>query len=276
MQFTHLASRIYRRSLTSRCGVFLARAETGVLDPGSDHTNATDVLQAHGVDVERIHRLYPHTLRYPPGRILATIAALKDIDVHDVRTLNRDPLLWKSDPRCWAPRLAMLRDMGFDAPKLVAVCPGVLRRPPETLRTKVETLSRLGLDAAKVVRFCPTVFNYSEDRIRGTLAFFNEVSMDGVRVVNSSPAVLCCSVDTKLRPIFRFVTVEMGRDITELQRNPVCFTFSLDGRLRPRHLFATLHSKRHRNIGTFFRYSDPRFAKFIGRPVGEYHTWLSL
>jgi len=75
----------------------------------------------------------------------------------------------------------------------------------------VETLSRLGLDAAKVVRFCPTVFNYSEDRIRGTLAFFNEVSMDGVRVVNSSPAVLCCSVDTKLRPIFRFVTVEMGR-----------------------------------------------------------------
>ena len=105
---------------------------------------------------------------------------------------------------------------------MITRCPAVLGLPPATLQAKVELLKALGLDPAKVVKHCPTIFNYSEARIRGTLAFLNGVGLDGRRIANNRPTVLCYSVDTKLRPIVQFVTIDMGRDICELQWHYAC------------------------------------------------------
>jgi hypothetical protein len=67
----------------------------------------------------------------------------------------------------------------------------------------------------------------------------------------------------------------MGCDISELQRNPACFGLSLDGRLRPRYAFAELHSRHQAGLSHMFFPTDPRFARFVGRPLDEYQTWLA-
>lgn len=63
----------------------------------------------------------------------------------------------------------------------------------------------------------PWVLKKGSDRIRHILAFLDGVGLGGVRLANAFPAVLGCSVDTKLRPVVHFVTLTMGRSVTELQ-----------------------------------------------------------
>jgi len=178
------------------------------------------------------------------------------------------------DPDSWQDRLSFLRDLDLDVVKIVSANPRILSISPETLRVRVETLSRSGLDVAKVVGSCPRVLDYGKERISGHIAFLKEVGLDSVRVINAFPSVLCFNVDTKLRPNFRFLTFEIDRDISELQRNPACLGMSLDGRLRPRHAFATLHSKQHASFRTLFAYTDRKFARLVGVTYDDYQTWL--
>jgi len=243
-------------------------------DSHTGYADAADVLKAHRIDFERVQRLYPHALRYPPDRILATIAAFKTFNADYVKIFSRRPQVCSMDPSSWETRLAVLRELDLDVAKVISGCSAALFIPSDTLRAKVEALSQMGLKAAKVVRHCPSVFGFSEDRIRRTLAFLNGVGLDGVRVVNASPVVLSYSVETKLRPILNFVTIEMGRGIDELQRNPVCFSYSLDGRLRPRYAFATLHSRPHLGLGTLFLHSDQRFAHVLGQTLAKESTYF--
>jgi hypothetical protein len=247
----------------------------GTPSPHSKNAETGTVLAAHGVEVARVRRLYPHALRYPPARILATITALKDAKVDHVKALHRAPRLLGMDPQSWEARFAVFRELNLNPVKAISTCPSLLCQPSATLRFHLDALSHLGLDAVQVVRLCPSVLNYSGDRIRGTLDYLHGLGLDSVRFVNRRPGVLCFRVDTKLKPIVHFVTVEMGRDIAELQHNPACLSLSLDRRLRPRYAFAALHSKQMLGLSTLFFTSDLRFAKSIGRPLAEYEDWLS-
>jgi hypothetical protein len=236
---------------------------------------ALDVFAAHGVDVARVRRMYPHALQYEPARILETIAALKSLSVDFVKVLNRWPALWRVDPRCWEERVAVLRDMGVDVARVLTGCPAVLGFPPDTLRAKGTALSRMGLKAAHVVKLCPTVFGFSDDRIRHTLAFLDGVGLDGVRLANAFPAVLGFSVDTKLRPVVHFVTLTMGRAVTELQNCPACFGYSLKGRLVPRYAFAVLHHKQHHSLRDLYGPRDECFVLSLAQPLAAYHDFLA-
>jgi hypothetical protein len=243
--------------------------------PKTEYADAAEAMAAHRIDLERVRRFYPPALRYPPARILHTIAALKELNVDYAKALNRWPHLCSSLPEHWEDRLTILRGMNLDVAKMVTSYPAIVSHLPDTLRAKVEALSRMGLDAAKVVRLCPTVFCYTENRLRGTLSFLDGVGLNGVQIVNAVPVVLSCSVDTKLRTIVQFVTVEMARDIKELQRSPEVFTRSLERRLRPRYAFATLHSKQCSSMGVLFVYTDRRFSLHVGQPLHVYQAWLS-
>jgi hypothetical protein len=254
------------------------RLTSGACDiacPKTEYADASEAMAAHGIDLQRVRRFYPPALQYPPARILNTIASLRELNVVYAKALNRWPYLWCKPVEHWEDRLAILREMNLEVSRIITLYPAVFSNPPHTLRAKVEALSRRGLDAAKVVRRCPTVFCYSENRIRGTLAFLDDVGLDGVRAVNAAPNILGCSVDKKLRPIVHFVTVEMGRDIAELQRSPEVFTRSLEGRLRSRYAFATLHSKQCSSMGVLFIYTDRLFSKHVGQPLHVYQAWLS-
>lgn len=191
------------------------------------------------------------------------------------KVLNRWPQLLGMDPGCWRERVAVLRGMNLDIPKVVNACPAVLQRNPQNLQSKFEALSQMGLDATKVVKKCPTVFQYSEERIRNTLIFLNRLGLDSVRVVNTQPTVLCCNVDIKLRPTVRFVTITMGRQVTDLQRFPACFGLSLKGRLIPRYEFAVLHSKQHLSLSTLFGCTDERFSKILCQPPAAFCEFVA-
>jgi len=52
-----------------------------------------------------------------------------------------------------------------------------------------------------------------------------------------------------------------------LKFSPASFGFSLDGRLRPRYAFAELHAHHQAGLSVLFFYTDPRFARHVGRPL---------
>lgn len=191
-----------------------------------------------------------------------------------MKVLHRWPPLWGIDPRRWEERLAVLRELGLDAAKVISESPAVLSRLPYALRAKVEMMLRTGLDKVRVVRKCPSIFGYSEGRIRNTLIFLDGVGLDGVRVVNAYPTILHANVDTKLRPIQRFVTVTMGRTVTELSKYPVIFTYSLNGRLIPRYHFSVRHHKQHLSLSSLFGTTDERFARTMGQPLEAYRDFV--
>jgi len=241
----------------------------------TENADTLAVLVALGVDVGQIRSRFPRVLRYPPDRILAKIAAFKEIKVDPFNVLHRDLRLWGADLNHWDARLEVLRELGLDVAKAVMKSPCLLHRPRDVLRAKVEALRQMGLCAAKVVHHFPAVLNLSDDRIHRTLTFLNAHGLNSVRIVNAFPCVLGYCVHTKLLPIVEFVTIEMGCDIDELNRNPASLGFSLDGRLRPRHAFAELHSHRRPSLCALFMYPDRRFARAVGRPIDEYQTWLA-
>lgn len=101
--------------------------------------------------------------------------------------------------------------MDLDVAKVLTKHPSLLHRPPDVLRAKITALEQMGLCAGKVVRLFPAVVNRTEDRLRRTLTFLAASGLDGVRVINVFPTVSSYSVETKLRPIVQFVTVEIRR-----------------------------------------------------------------
>jgi len=245
------------------------------IKPVSQETAALHILETNGVDMKRVQRFYPHALRYLPDRLIGTIAALKELKVEPGRVINRLPKILSPDPRSWDAAVGVLRAMDLDVAKVIASCPAILSLPPATLLVKIELLKEMRLNPTVVLSQCPSALIYSKDRIRSTLEFLNSVGLDGARLISASPTVLCCSVDTKLRPIVLFVTVGMQREIVELQRNPACLHLSLNGRLKPRYAFATLHLKHTLGISTLFYKSDPLFCRSVGRPFEEYKHWLA-
>jgi hypothetical protein len=239
-----------------------------------DFSRAADVFEVHGLDVARVQHVYPSALQYAPCRILATIAALKQIPVDPVKTLNRWFMVCGIPPERWDDRLDVFRDLNVDIARLVELYPQILGFPANTLRAKVSALELMRLDPRKVAKRCPTAFGHTDERLRGKLTYLDSLGLGGVRVVHTYPTVLSLH-ETKLRATVDFVTVEMGRDVKELRQYPSCFGFSIVRRLRPRHEFARLHHRSHLSLGRLFSYSDTRFAHSMGQPLADYQQWLS-
>ncbi|KAI3747119.1 hypothetical protein L6452_09566 [Arctium lappa] len=67
----------------------------------------------------------------------------------------------------------------------------------------------------------------------------------GISAVNKHTHLLTCSVEDKflsridikdnIEPKFKYLEVEMGRELTELVEFPQYFSFSLEKRINPRH-----------------------------------------
>jgi len=251
------------------------RAASGTLGPMLGRSaDASAVFATHGVDVDRVRRMYPPALRYDSIRILTTIDALKALSVDHAKALDRNPRVWSYHPQGWDERLAVLQRLKLDDAKIIVTCPSLLGLPPGTLRAKVEALQGMGLDATKVVRHCPNSLTFCEERIRGTASFLDSVGLDGVRVINACPTILN-SKATKLQPVVHFVTATIGRTVTVLHKYPARFRYSLNGRLVPRYQFAVLHHKDHLSLGALFTPNDERFAKTMGQPLTAYREFVA-
>ncbi|RHN55426.1 putative transcription regulator mTERF family [Medicago truncatula] len=133
-----------------------------------------------------------------------------EIPYHDVhKSILRCPrLLVSSVENRLRPALCFLRELGFVGPHSLTCQTTLLlvSSVEDTLLPKVEFLMGLGFTRVEVSN-----------------------------MVVRSPGLLTFSVDKNLAPKFEFFLKEMNGDVAELKRFPQYFSFSLEGRIKPRH-----------------------------------------
>lgn len=112
------------------------------------------------------------------------------------------------------PSLCFLRELGFVGPHSLTCQTTLLlvSSVEDTLLPKVEFLRGLGFTRLEVSN-----------------------------MIVRSPALLTLSVVNNLAPKVEFFLKEMNGDVAELKRFPQYFSFSLEGRIKPRHALLVRH-----------------------------------
>ncbi|MCI07929.1 transcription termination factor family protein, partial [Trifolium medium] len=149
----------------------------------------------------------PHNDIYP---LLDFLLDEVEIPYHDVqKSILRCPrLLVSSVENRLRPALCFLRELGFVGPHSLTCQTTLLlvSSVEDTLMPKVEFLMSLGFTRAEVSK-----------------------------MVLRSHGLLTYSVANNLVPKLDFFLNEMNGDVAELKRYPQFFSFSLEGRIKPRH-----------------------------------------
>ncbi|KAF6165486.1 hypothetical protein GIB67_023315 [Kingdonia uniflora] len=171
-------------------------------------------------DIKRIFGMYPHLLTcdihtdiYPVFDFL-----LNDVEVpyRDIRKcISRCPRLLVCDVEDQLiPTLFFLRRLGFvGAHKITCQTTLLLVSSVEgTLLPKIDYIRSLG-------------FSYK----------------DATKMVLRSPGLLTFSISNNFRPKVEYFLNEMKGDVRELKRFPQYFSFSLEGKIKPRHCLLVKH-----------------------------------
>jgi len=281
---------------------------TGAADPPT--TAITDMLVAHGVEIERVHKRWPAVFRYDVARLQATLQILSTSDLDPAKVIRRHPEVLKLKPEVLASNLAFLQALLIDANKAVESCPQLLIFSCKTIQSKLNKLTQLGLPADKMVKSSPFILIRSDEAIHRQIAFLHhlglkakhivarfplviglteqcisakisylkDVGLDAVRLLNAQPQILSTNIDRNLRPTLEFLTKDMGRSLEEININPVCLTCSLEKRIKPRHRYMMAHGRRKDfALGTLLNCNDERFAWIVARqPMQHYQRWLQI
>lgn len=168
----------------------------------------------------RIFDMHPQLLTCDPYTDLYPIFdfLLNDVDIPypDVRkSIIRCPrLLVCSVKDQLRPTLLFLRKLGFVGQHSITCQTTVIlvSSVEGTLVPKIEFLQSLG-------------FSY----------------LEVVRMMLRSPGLLTFSIENNFRPKVEFLLSEMKRDLAELKRFPQYFSFSLEGKIKPRHRLLLEH-----------------------------------
>lgn len=183
--------------------------------PLSSIVSVVDFLSSYGVDDSaRVLQMYPDLLTCDPDSDLRPVLDfLLDpvgIPFPDLRkSVARCPrLLVSSVPLQLRPALYFLRRLGFVGPHRIS---------PHTTLLLVSDVERTLIPKLDFIRSLG--FSYGET----------------ARMVLRSPGLLTFSIHNNLKPKAEFLTGEMGRDVEELKGFPQYFSFSLEGKIKPRH-----------------------------------------
>ncbi|WOK94260.1 transcription termination factor MTEF1, chloroplastic-like [Canna indica] len=185
--------------------------------PLSALRSSADALRSFGLlpaDVSRVFAMYPSLLTCNPSadllpvfRFLLGPAAIPFPDIR--KAVVRCPrLLVSSVPDQLLPALRFLRRLGFVGRHRITCRTTVLlvSSVETTLLPKLEYLRGLG-------------FSHQETRC----------------MVLRSPGLLTFSIENNFKPKVEFLLNDMGRDVSELRDFPQYFSFSLEGKIKPRH-----------------------------------------
>ncbi|XP_010937177.1 transcription termination factor MTEF1, chloroplastic [Elaeis guineensis] len=185
--------------------------------PLSSLCSIADFLASFGLrpaDSGRIFSMYPHLLTCDPSADLRPVFDFllgpTDIPSADIRkAVVRCPrLLVSSVPGQLQPALYFLRRLGFVGQHRISCQTTVLlvSSVEGTLIPKLDYLQSLGFS-----------------------------SWETKKMVLRSPGLLTFSIENNFRPKVAFLVREMGREISELKEFPQYFSFSLEGKIKPRH-----------------------------------------
>jgi hypothetical protein len=267
----------------------------------------TDILAALGIDVERVRRRCPAVLKYDVTRLHAMLQFFSTSNLDPAKLLNKYPQILQLKLDVLASNLTFLQTLPINANKAVESCPVLLYLPPKTIQSKLDMFGRLGLPAEMMIKRHSSIFARSDEAIRRKLAFlellgldakhivtqfppvvgltdrhirskFNYLSdmgLDARRIFNAKPQVISMDIERKLRPTIEFITKDMGYSLAEISKNPSCFTYSIEQRIKPRHRYMMAHGKRKDYaLSTLFHSTDKAFTWLVDRhPVEHYHQW---
>ncbi|XP_048433485.1 transcription termination factor MTEF1, chloroplastic-like [Pyrus x bretschneideri] len=155
----------------------------------------------------------PHSALYPIFDFLLTEVRIPFPDIR--KSIIRCPRLLVSDlDSQLRPALKFLTELGFSGRSSITCQTTVLlvSSVEFTLLPKIEYLQNLGLSYEEVVN-----------------------------MVIRSPGLLTFSINNNYKPKVDFFLEEMKRDVAELKRFPQYFSFSLEGKIKPRHRLLVEH-----------------------------------
>ncbi|XP_071728943.1 protein SEEDLING LETHAL 1, chloroplastic-like [Rutidosis leptorrhynchoides] len=123
----------------------------------------------------------------------------------------------------------------------------VIHRRPRLLTSDVKTRLRPTLyflqgtiGIAEINKHTHLLSCSVEDKFIPRIEYFHEnigISYDDTMLIfRRFPSLFCYSIKENLEPKFNYFVMEMGRDLKELVEFPQYFSFSLENRIKPRHL----------------------------------------
>ncbi|KAJ0806259.1 putative transcription regulator mTERF family [Helianthus annuus] len=123
----------------------------------------------------------------------------------------------------------------------------VIHRRPRLITSDVKTRLRPTLYFLQGTIGIPDISKHAhllscsvEDKLLPRIEYFHEnigISYDDTMLIfRRFPSLFCYSVKDNLEPKFNYFVVEMGRDLKELVEFPQYFSFSLENRIKRRHL----------------------------------------
>ena len=212
-----------------------------------------DVAGLSREDFARVLCKFPAVVTYKRGRLLKKLEFLKDSAGVAEKDLAK---VFISAPSVMGQSLEGLQQktrflcdvVGVDASvmgRLIARDPSTLTRnlQADEVSQRLLFLTDLGLgrdEVGSMVGRHPQVLRYNITRMSAKADFLREIGMDTrmvARTVTSLPQIWGLDVDKNLRPKFKYLEQELGRDAATVATYPAYFSLSLDGRIKPRHRY---------------------------------------
>lgn len=149
--------------------------------------------------------------------------------------------------RTLQPRVDFLKGLGLTneaVGKVISREPSLLIAREQACQRRVNFLSSEGFsndDIVKLVCSHPAVLRYTVEALRERLDFLHAAGMSTEEVVKTATGfagIFSLSVERSLKPKLEYLTSELLRDVHSVVSYPSFWSLSLDGRIRPRHLYA--------------------------------------
>ncbi|KAK1309239.1 hypothetical protein QJS10_CPA09g01533 [Acorus calamus] len=207
-------------------------------------------LETLGVDTDKALSANPDLRSAPLASVLSVERFLRSsagVLRSDVgRIFGMHPRLLTCDPRSDILPVVdfLVSDAGVprrDLRKAIVRCPRLLvSSVPDQLRPTLYFLRRLGFVGAHAIDCSTTLLLVSsvEETLLPKLEYLRGLGFtrrEAAKMVLRSPGLLTFSIEKNFRPKVEYLIGEMGKDVAEVGRFPQYFSFSLEGKIKPRH-----------------------------------------
>ncbi|KAG0500868.1 hypothetical protein HPP92_000940 [Vanilla planifolia] len=221
------------------------------IEPSSSFREKMLFLDSAGVDLFALAEDHPPIISASLADLRATIDFLFSLGFSSVdlrRMCGMCPeILTAGGPSAFEPVVAfLLQEAGVQIGDLRHV----IHRRPRLLVSDVAGRLRPTLYFLRMLGITETAHHAYllscsvEEKLIPRLEFLQSIgfpSRDARSMARRFPRIFCYGIKENLEPKFKFFSGEMGRELRELKGFPQYFSFSLEKKIRPRHLLCKEH-----------------------------------
>ncbi|KAL1328524.1 hypothetical protein HN51_038358 [Arachis hypogaea] len=241
-------------------------------------------LEIMGVDAGKALSQNPALTTASMESIQSIISFLlsKDIQHKDIpRIISMCPKILTSDINAQLDPVFDFLSQDLKVPdhsfrKVINKCPYLLTASVvDQLKPTLFYLRRFGLKDLKALAYQEPVLLVSsvEKSLIPKLRYLESLgfSKDEVKdMVLRCPSLLTFNIEVNFRPKFEYLVGEMGKKLKELKEFPQYFSFSLENRIKPRHM-EVLQSGINLPLSLMLKSTDQEFRELIEQGVGDTH-----